>query len=368
MPLEYYPPVTNMLDVLGNEENLNLKVWSTENVKSRIPYVNINLNKIKRTAFPSSGQNRFFRLFFYLWFNVKVFIGLIIFNPKVVFYYESYSVGPVYWYLKCFGKKKKLVIHYHEYFDQAWYDQGMALVSLYYKYEKRFLWQKADWISHTNSFRLDLFKAEHQSLEHSKLHVLSNFPPESWSSVVEAKTSNNLEENNILKIVYIGSLSLEHTYIEEFCIWVIAQKGRVVFDIYAFNCSSSLINYLKRLNSKYINFNEDGVEYNEIPNLLANYNIGVILYKATTPNAKYCASNKLFEYLVCGLEVWVSKEQEGTVPYINVQNRPIVKAVDFKNLKTTLIEDYYNSLNLPFLKTNFSCKKELKPLVHVLKD
>jgi len=368
MPLEYYPPITNMLDVIVNEDTLNVRVWSTKNIKDRIPYSNNKLNKIIRTQFPKPHQNRFFRLFHYIWFNIKVFLELIRFRPDVVFYYETYSVGPVYLYLKFFGKNKKLIVHYHEYFDQAWYNQGMALVKLYYNYEKKYLLEKAEWISHTNSFRIDLFKKEHKKLDDSKLHVVSNFPPRSWGLRVNKRRGNEVQREDSLKIVYIGSLSLEHTFIEEFCSWVIARKGKVHFDIFAYNSSDSLIAYLNQLNTKYIRFYEEGIAYDEIPKILSNYDVGTILYKATTPNAKYCASNKLFEYLVCGLDVWVSKEQEGTKPFINYENRPLVRAIDFNNIEGSIIKDYYDSLYLPRVSLDYSCEKELKSLIQTLKS
>lgn len=366
LPLEYYPPTINILDALGNIRKLRIKVWSTNNIKNRSPYTNPNLVNIRRTVFPRPADNRFLRLFYYLWFNLKVFLELIFFNPDKILYFESYSAGPVYWYFKFFGKKKDLFVHYHEYFDQNWYDQGMVLVKKYYNYEKNFLLKKAEWISQTNQFRIDLFRKDHPYLESSQLHVMANFPPESWGSTSENKNKNsNLEKP--LQIVYIGSLSLEDTFIEDFCIWVDSMNGAVNFDIFSFNCSDSTIDFFSKMNSKSINFFREGIAYQKIPSLLDNYHVGVILYKGTTPNAKYCASNKLFEYLSCGLEVWVSMEQEGTKPYLNIGSRPVVKSLDFTKLNESLISDYYKSSFLPKRTISYYCEAELQELISRLK-
>lgn len=352
MPLEYYPPVTNMLDSLGNQSNLRIKVWTTRNIKNRPTYTNTKITQIIRLIFPRPEYNKLYRLFTYIWFNLRTFLGLIVFNPRVVIYYESYSAGPIYWYFRFFGKNKSLFIHYHEYFEKAWYDQGMSIVRQYYKYENEFLWQRAQWISHTNAFRRDLFLEEYPSLKESKVHIMPNYPPEEWKAI---KRSNILESvPPPLKAVYIGSLSLEHTFLHEFCTWIIAQDGAVVFDIFAFNCSADTKAYLRALKTDFIHYHESGIPYQDIPKILGDYDVGVILYKATTPNAKYCASNKLFEYLICDLEVWVSKEQEGTHPYENNTSRPRVKILDFTNLKSTFITDYFKSKTLPYSKVDYS--------------
>ncbi len=351
MPLEYYPPVMNMLDDLGMQDGLVTKVWSTGNIKGRNTYTNDRLIGISRALFPSPNQSKFFRLFTYLLFNVKVLYGLVLYNPNAVFYYESYSAGPVYWYLKLFGKRKKLFIHHHEYFDQNWYDNGMAIVRLYHELEKKYLFEKADWISHTNQFRIDLFLNDFPDLNPTKLHQLPNYPPDSWVKLQNDKAV--AKEKDTLRIIYIGSISLEHTFIEEFCKWVISQNGRVKFDIYSFNYTSTVKNFLKKIDCEFINFFEDGIAYEDIPKFLIQYDIGVILYKASTLNAKYCASNKLFEYLVCGLEVWVSKEQEGTIPYLNLASRPRVKSINFSKMENDLIKDFHSSLSLPLIKVNY---------------
>ena len=159
-------------------------------------------------------------------------------------------------------------------------------------------------------------------------------------------------------------MSLENTFIQEFCNWVISKNGKVIFTIYAFNTTVSMYNYLLSLHSEYIDFNPGGIEYEKIPQVLSGYDIGVILYKGNTLNAKLCVSNKLFEYLACGLEVWVTKQQEGSLPYLDSNNQPRVMALDFDNFNETLINSYLASDSLPYKTNFFNSENQLDSLIN----
>ena len=82
---------------------------------------------------------------------------MVKYNPHKIIFFESSSAGPVYWYLRTFGKSTELKIHYHEYTSPNEYEEGMRLVKLYHQYEKKFLYEKADWISQTNEDRVKMF-------------------------------------------------------------------------------------------------------------------------------------------------------------------------------------------------------------------
>ena len=366
LPLEFYPPAVNFLNAFAEKELFKTKVWTTHNNKQRQVFKSPTLTSISRTIAPKKRDNKGFRLLKYLLFNFKTFMGLLFFNPEVILYYESYSAGPVYWYLKYFSTNKRLFIHCHEYFDPQWYAKGMSLVKLYNTYEKKYLYPNAAWISHTNAQRVAFFLADHPNIPENRVHVVENHPPESWNSISRTKTVLNKNDKKQLKFVYVGSLSLENTFIKEFCDWVISKNGKVTFTIYAFNTTNPTYNYLSSLHSEYINFKPGGIEYDKIPHVLSGYDIGVILYKGNTLNAKFCASNKLFEYLVCGLEVWVSKEQEGSLPYVNLASRPRVKLLDFGYLQEKLIADYYQSSTLSLSKVSYNFEKTIKMFMNKL--
>ncbi len=364
MPLEFYPPTTNLLNSLAFKNQFSVKIWTTRNNKGRKVYKNKVLNAISRTSFPNRNNHKLVRFCKYLLFNIKTFLGLLIFNPSIVMYYETYSAGPVYWYLKYFGSKKKLFIHYHEYFNQEWYDSGMAIVKLYYHYEKNFLLQKAEWVSQTNLDRLKMFASDHPEISQDILKMMPNYPPKSWFKDIKKVKSKS---QSVIKSVYVGALSLKDTFIKEYCDWIVTQNGKVHFHIYAYNLHDDTKAYLESLKSEYIVFYPKGVEYIEMPNLLSNYDIGLILYRAQTDNYRYNAPNKLFEYLVCGLDVWLPEVMEGCKPYLNAESRPLVQAIDFTNLKLGLIEAHQKSLTLPYRNIPYHCETELQPLITLLK-
>ena len=358
LPLEFYPPAVNFLNAIAKKELFNTKVWTTHNNKKRKVYKNPTLSSISRTIAPKKNDYKGFRLLKYLLFNFKTFMGLLFFNPEVILYYESYSAGPVYWYLKYFSTNKRLFIHCHEYFDPQWYAKGMSLVKLYHTYEKKYLYPNAAWISHTNAQRVAFFLADHPKLSSEVLKIMPNYPPKIWSSQVNGKSKAS---KDIIRTVYVGSLSLKDTFIREYCDWVLKQNGKVYFHIYAYNLHDDTMDYLKSLNTDYIVFYTKGVEYNKMPALLADYDIGLILYKANTKNYKYNAPNKLFEYLVCGLKVFYPDVMLGIKPYITENIIPL----NFKNMTSidTLVPNFKTSVASA---TNYTAEEAFKELLHEL--
>ena len=358
LPLEFYPPAVNLLNAFAEKELFNTKVWTTHNNKQRQVFKSPTLTSISRTIAPKKSDYKGFRLLKYLLFNFKTFMGLLFFNPEVILYYESYSAGPVYWYLKYFGNNKRLFIHCHEYFDAQWYAKGMSLVKLYHSYEKNYLYPKATWISQTNKDRIQMFASDHPNLPSGILKVTPNYPPKDWLRRTSLKKPDG---HTVIKTVYVGSLSLKDTFIKEYCDWVLKQNGKVYFHIYAYNLHDDTIDYLKSLNTDYIVFYTKGVEYNKMPALLADYDIGLILYKAHTKNYKYNAPNKLFEYLVCGLKVFYPDVMLGIKPYLTENIIPL----NFKNMTSidALVPNFKTSVASA---SDYTAEDAFKELLHEL--
>src|SRR5690606_13517669 len=143
-----------------------------------------------------------------------------------------------------------------------------------------------------------LFLKDHPQVDANKIKELPNYPPASWA---KGKPFNNKKKSEVTQIVYVGALSLETTYIKEFCEWICEKEGEMRLDVFSYNMTNNARAYLKGINSNCIRFFEEGVEYSDLPVLLTNYDVGVILYKPLIDNFKYNAPNKLFEYMACGL-------------------------------------------------------------------
>ncbi|TXK46973.1 glycosyltransferase family 4 protein [Pontibacter qinzhouensis] len=342
-PLEYYPPVTNFLDYL--EKNLNhnieLKVFSSKNQHQRATHVSEKI-VIKRSPFPKKNESSVVSFLKQIYFNIYTLLQLLNYKPDTILYYETYSALPAFFYLRFINKKAKLLIHFHEYFSKDWYEGGMKLVKLYHRIEVNFLFKRAYSISHTNEYRMKFFLADYPFLNKDMLWVLPNYPPLVWSDQLKNKVLKFPGDEKELKLVYVGSLSLKATYIKEFCTWLASCKYKFTFDIYCFNLDPETSDYLNTLDMPQFNFYSSGIEYSGLPSVLQNYDIGVILYKGLSNNSKYCASNKLFEYLACGLDVWFSDKMLGTYPYITKKSYPKVIEVDFENLASFDVYEAFN--------------------------
>lgn len=79
-------------------------------------------------------------------------------------------------------------------------------------------------------------------------HILPNYPPASWFR------KRKLHANEIVKCVYVGSLSLTDTYVLEFCQWIAKQHGKVLFDIYSFNFHKNTLDAMRSFNAHILNF------------------------------------------------------------------------------------------------------------------
>lgn len=213
-----------------------------------------------------------------------------------------------------------------------------------------------DGVSHTNEERLEMFMDGIAPAAPRAKFAIPNFPPRSWLNVSKG------EKANIIRIVYVGALSLETMYVKEFSAWVQNQQGRVVWDIYSFNMTGSARSYLEDLDSEFINL-KPGVDYDKLPDVLSQYDIGLILYTGHMPNYIHNAPNKLFEYLRMGLQVWLPDSLLGAKPYLESIEHPRVLSLNFKEL-TLRAEDIVIEKVIP--ENQFIAEEANAPLIKYL--
>lgn len=346
-PLEYYPPVTNFIDFLNqSNKKFDSIILSTKNPSNRERYDNKKF-KIIRYSFPAKTDVFIIKILKHLQFNFLSLINLIVYSPNAILYYESYSAFPVYIYKKYFNSKVRIFIHFHEYFSPNWYKNGMRLVKYYHSKEREFLFKHALWISQTNVNRKKLFLDDNKYISKDIIFTLPNYPPKSWQ-----RTTKEIMRLPI-KIIYIGSLSLDSCYLKEFCEYVDKAKGELTFDIFAYNVDETTISYLNNLNSSYISFCQKGVEYKNIPDILLRYDVGVILYKASSFNYIFNAPNKLFEYLSCNLDVWFPTEMKGIKEFERLDFRPRIVEVDFHSLDNFDYRSLVDDKSSPLAPTSY---------------
>lgn len=326
-PPEYYPPLINICDFLSqNLENKNLALYtnSVEGIKVNLAIKNaFRIIKLKKKDFK---VQRFFKI---IYFNLFVTFQLFKVRPSSIIYFETASSLPSFLYLLFYSKRTRLFIHYHEYTSLTQYKRGMFLERIWHNFEINFLYRKAFWISQTNQYRIKFFLRDYSFINSKVLKVLPNFPPRSW--IVPLRNAQERMKSTPFRIIQVGSISILHMYAKELFDWVEKMNGLFLLDIYSFKTQPDVVSYLEKLNCPFIQL-KGSIEYSKIPEILSAYDIGVVLYKANSENVIYCASNKLFEYLACGLDVWVSNVMIGSTPYLRSKCFPKVSFIDFENL------------------------------------
>jgi hypothetical protein len=323
----------NTINYLADNSDLNIQVYTS--LKEDSKQFSHNQVILNRFAFTNKSDKKLTSLYKQLVFNFGIFFKLLLFRPTHILYYETYAALPVFLFKMLISNKVKVFIHFHEYFSPYWYSKTMKLVAFSHYIERKFLFRKAIWISQTNESRVKLFTEDHPELKNKSIKILPNFPPKSW-------LKHNLLKNisDPIRLVYVGALQLKSSYISEVCEWVLKFNGKVTLDIYTYSEDLQTSTYLKSLPEKSIRVFDNGIYYFDIPDTISSYDIGLILYKVghVDPNRRlyntlYCAPNKLFEYQICGLDVWFPSEMKGIKPYITKNAYPKVNEFNFKNLE-----------------------------------
>lgn len=329
--LEYYPPVCNLMDYLSDyhsQEFDRIVCYSTDNTKNRVPYAkeNIVVHRFKETSPKEFFLKKILKI---IYFNLGTLIRLILQAPDVILYYEPISLWPVYIYKRFVRKKVNVCAHFHEYLSPEWYASSSGVIRYYHSLENKYLFEKCSWISHTNENRLKLFLKDHPHITEDNQFILPNYPPRSW---VRDRSKQPRSTDYSVKFVYVGSFSLDSTYILEFCKWI-SQHKQYSFDIYGYNFYQNAVDAIQSLGAENIFLHDKGIEYQKQPDVLGAYDIGLILYNGRNKNYVYNAPNKLFEYLACGLEVWFSDKMKEPFNYMHNEGYPTIKPVDFLNME-----------------------------------
>lgn len=325
-PIENYPPVLNLINILS--ERVKIIVCTTGNVKNSYIYKRSGVI-IKR---PCAMRSNVASLR-YLYYLIVTLFQLVWRMPRNVMYYEPISVLPAYIYKRYINNKSRIYIHYHEYYPESDYMRpGTRMWAINHRLERNWLYQNAEWVSQTNHRRLKMFLDNNTMVMKNIAHIFPNFPPKEWHVCCKS------HRDRITRCVYVGSLSLKDTFVKEFCEWVCTKKGEVTFDIYSYNFHEETLDAINALNSPYIMFHKNGIPYSEIPKVLEHYDVGLLLYKANTINFQWNETNKFYEYLICGLDVWYPKEMLLLHEMEKSKFAPKIIEVDFKNIKIELAQ------------------------------
>lgn len=363
LPLEYYPPTTNLIEYASSSADVDVAVYSTHNQRGRPEYTHPNV-----TVWRPQKSTAKHRVLQRLKWHLDVARDLARHEPDAVLYVEPHSALAPYLYYKWFRGKAQLFLHHHEYYSPEDYRHpSNKTIRFFHRLETNYLFPRANWISQTNPKRLELFSADHPTVAHNKLQVLQNLPPANWSKVSN-HAWNDAGRKGPLKLVYVGSVSLTDTHIEAVIRWV-KQKPQqdVSLDVYAYQVDVQTAEYLKNNSGPNIRFHSEGIAYSDIPDMLSYYHVGLILYKGNTVNFQHNATNKLFEYLACGLDVWYADGLKGVEPYRTSGTYPQVLRVCFQSLANEATSPNFDRNRLLHQPWQGSCEEEFARLLKAMR-
>ncbi|WP_282780612.1 hypothetical protein [Phaeodactylibacter xiamenensis] len=358
-PLELYPPAINLLEYFYQFENeLNIKVFST------VPNNNLKRlhnSKIEIIRYPPiiASDNILVKLWGYLVFYLSVFFSLIRFKPDKIIYFETLSALPCIWY-KILRKRVNIFVHYHELVTLEELKYGRTLNKFINNIESKH-YRSYKWISQTNQIRLNIFTDQYNLSEKLKsLNVMPNYPPQAWLNQDHQRRRDN---NETIKLIHIGSLSLQGMYLQE-VLSHFGSKPQYSIDFYSHNFSKEVREAIQLHNNCTIH---GAIDYQDIPKLKGLYEVGLVMYKALSLNVKYCAPNKIFEYLALDLDVWCSDKLITAKNYERLGYYPKLIMVDYEDLANFDVEKAIDKTGLPFVPSSYACEPVYEKLIHEIR-
>ncbi len=356
LPLEKYPPIMNFLDCINGKLNHERVTVFTTKCEENIPlYQNAKVDIIR---FPPITKS-ITRIVFYFAFYFGTILRLLFLRPSKILWYETLSSFPAIVYYKLCWKKPKIYVHYHEYASPEEIEQGMILFRWFHALEQR-IYPKVDWLSINNEFRMELLLRDNPSIKPDTTHIMPNYPPRRWSEYSKERKTISFP----VKLIYIGTFaSFDTLYIKELIDWLAQHQDKFTLGVYSFRIPEEIRKYCEV--NKNINI-YGPIEYSTIPEIVSQYDIGLVLYKGGIPNCIYSTSNKLFEYWACGLDVWFPQPVQGCYPYITNGKYPKVTRLDFDHLDKVDIQELVSRDGLIYSPSEYFAEDVYQELISQL--
>ncbi len=218
-----------------------------------------------------------------------------------------------------------------------------------HKLESKSYASSYSWISHTNEYRLDKFIKDENpgKVNRNVFHTMPNYPSKNW-----VKEKTQFGSSKRIRLVYVGSLGFDTMYLKEVTHWVKSNETSLSLDIYSHNLDDKSQAFLQNMPHSNIQFH-GAFDYESLPVILKNYDVGLVIYKPIAENWIYNAPNKVFEYLACGLDVWFSKTMTYTLKLTRDKTFPKIIPVDFEKLDQFDFRAAVSRKGLAFEETNF---------------
>jgi hypothetical protein len=356
LPIEYYPPAINTLKLIA-AQGWNVRAWTSTNERHLQAWQSDN-PQIVRHAYATPDERGYQRLLTYLRWHITAARQLSKWQPDVLISVEPHSAIAVWLYYRLFRGRARLFIHHHEYYaPEDYHAPGMRLARLGALLERRYLFRRAEWISQTNGDRLGLL-AGSLNLNPRTIRVLPNFPPSEWAHRAFRKDRTSTRPR---KLIYLGSASLEDTFIGELAAWVANHPDEVSLSVVGNNISHDVWTALSALHVPNISLNNNGWDYDTLPEKLKEFDVGVVLYKGNTQNFIFNVPNKAIEYLAAGLEVWYPPQMRSMQGLQSGFPELPMTEIDFENIPKTI--DEHRGIVPEEIRRHFTAESALQPLI-----
>ena len=240
-------------------------------------------------------------------FHLAAMAALKFHSFDVVIAYEHFSILPIKWRRKS-NASQQLWLHFHEYMSPEEIACAGAFSSLCWKHVPAVV-KRCDFTSHTNGWRLNQFRADLglETLSATRFGSIPNTPPQAWLDRTPGHWNSTSPKERPLRLVYHGALHRDTTYIERLCELLHELKGAVTLSIYTNDNTEGLSSTCVDIHP--------AVPYSDLPEVLAQFDLGLIIYRGLIPNYQFNQPNKLWEYLGCKLPVLVSSNlDESMIP------------------------------------------------------
>lgn len=338
LPLEIYPPVTNALEVFSLKAGWTVRAWSSGNHRG-LPDQAVQGVNITRPVYPGPQKGKLLRLVGFLGWHLRVALDLARWKPDVVISIEPHSALGVWFYYRLFRSSARLLIHHHEYYAPAdFLRPGNHTSRLSHRAELAGLFQRAEWVSQTNADRLQMMRDDLGVPAGDQWQIWPNYPPSGWRERAGAvRTARGPAAGSPLRLVYVGSLSFEDTFVREAVNWVASHPEQLTLHVCGYNIKPDVAKWIESLALVNVTIDARGCRYSEQPELLAGFDVALVLYKGNTLNFVYNIPNKVVEALVCGLEVWFPGEMLGLSGFAKEHPALPLRSIDFGSLEREVI-------------------------------
>jgi hypothetical protein len=330
LPIEYYPPATNALTIFSGRKSWQVRAWTTRNARGAAAWTHNGI-EIRRPFHAAPDRPFLQRMAGYTNWHLRTALELARWKPDAILAVEPHSMLAVWLYFELLGGSAKLFVHHHEYYAPEDYTRpGMRLLAVSRRIERDSLWRRTVWVSETNDQRLKLLLKDNPSIRQDAARVLPNYPPQEW--IERASDAGSSRTDARTRLIYLGSASLEDTFIREVAEWVASRPSDFSLHVTGNNVAASVWAFIRKLAAPNITIDTDGAAYERLPEVLSQFDVGLILYKGNTLNFVYNVPNKAIEYLACGLEVWYPREMTGMREFREDHGEFRIEEIDFTRL------------------------------------